>query len=99
MSLYNRHRFPPDSISCAVGLYYRFNLGHRDIGDLSGHVVQIGPKVEPDTISGHLSAVFVVIAHDLKLTCQYHNEHFVQYATSSPRFCPIYRRGSFRDTK
>ena len=27
---YKRHRFPPDIISCAVWLYYRFNLSHRD---------------------------------------------------------------------
>ena len=29
-----RHRFPPDIISYAVWLYYRFNLSHRDIADL-----------------------------------------------------------------
>ena len=34
MNTYKRHRFPPDIISCAVGLYYRFNLSHRDIEDL-----------------------------------------------------------------
>lgn len=28
------HRFPPDIISYAVWLYYRFNLSHRDIEDL-----------------------------------------------------------------
>ncbi len=33
-SLYKRHRFPPDIISYAVWLYYRFNLSHRDIEDL-----------------------------------------------------------------
>ena len=27
-------RPPPDSISCTVWLYYRFNLSHRDIEDL-----------------------------------------------------------------
>ncbi|MFT5032267.1 MAG: putative transposase, partial [Bacteroidia bacterium] len=31
---YRRHRFPPDIISYAVWLYYRFNLSHRDIEDL-----------------------------------------------------------------
>ena len=30
MNTYKRHRFPPDIISYAVWLYYRFNLGHRD---------------------------------------------------------------------
>ena len=34
MSTYKRHRFPPDIISYAVWLYYRFNLSHRDIEDL-----------------------------------------------------------------
>ena len=34
MTIYKRHRFPPDIISCAVRLYYRSNLSHRDIEDL-----------------------------------------------------------------
>ena len=34
MDTYKRHRFPPDVISYAVWLYYRFNLSHRDIEDL-----------------------------------------------------------------
>ena len=34
MNHYKRHRFPPDIISYAVWLYYRFNLSHRDIEDL-----------------------------------------------------------------
>ncbi len=34
MSTYKRHRSPPDIISYAVWLYYRFNLSHRDIDDL-----------------------------------------------------------------
>jgi putative transposase len=34
MSTYKRHRFPPDIISYAVWLYYKFNLSHRDIEDL-----------------------------------------------------------------
>ena len=34
MNTYKRHRFPPDIISYAVWLYYRFNLSHRDIADL-----------------------------------------------------------------
>ncbi len=31
MNIYKRRRFPPDIISYAVWLYYRFNLSHRDI--------------------------------------------------------------------
>ena len=34
MRTYKRHRFPPKIISCAVWLYYRFNLSHSDIEDL-----------------------------------------------------------------
>ncbi|MFT5484582.1 MAG: putative transposase [Halieaceae bacterium] len=34
MNTYQRHRFPPDVISYAVWLYYRFNLSHRDVEDL-----------------------------------------------------------------
>ena len=34
MNNYKRHRFPPDIISYAVWLYYRFNLSHRDVEDL-----------------------------------------------------------------
>ena len=34
MNTYKRHRFPPDIISYAVWLYYRFNFSHRDIEDL-----------------------------------------------------------------
>jgi putative transposase len=34
MNTYKRRRFPPDIISCAVWLYYRFNPSHRDIEDL-----------------------------------------------------------------
>ena len=34
MNIYKRHRFPPDIVSYAVWLYYRFNLSHRDIEDL-----------------------------------------------------------------
>ena len=34
MNTYKRYRFPPEIISYAVWLYYRFNLSHRDIEDL-----------------------------------------------------------------
>jgi len=34
MNTYKRHRFPPDIISYAASLYYRLNLGFRDIEDL-----------------------------------------------------------------
>ena len=34
MNTYKRHRFPPEIISYAVWLYYRFSLSHRDVEDL-----------------------------------------------------------------
>ena len=34
MNTYKRHRFPPDIISYAVWLYFRFNLSDRDVEDL-----------------------------------------------------------------
>ena len=34
MNTYKRQRFPSDIISCAVWLYYRFNLSHRDVENL-----------------------------------------------------------------
>jgi putative transposase len=34
MNTYKRHRFPPDIISYAVWIYYRFNLSQQDIEDL-----------------------------------------------------------------
>jgi transposase-like protein len=34
MNTYKRQRFPPDIISYAVWLYFRFNLSHRDVEDL-----------------------------------------------------------------
>jgi len=34
MNIYKRHRFPPDIISYAVWLYFKFNVSHRDIEDL-----------------------------------------------------------------
>jgi putative transposase len=47
MSTYKRHRFPPDIISYAVWLYYRFNLSHRDIEDL---LAERGITVSRETI-------------------------------------------------
>jgi len=47
MNTYKRHRFPPDIISYAVWLYYRFNLSHRDIEDL---LAERGVTVSYETI-------------------------------------------------
>jgi transposase-like protein len=47
MNTYKRHRFPPDIISYAVWLYYRFNLSYRDIEDL---VAERGIIVSYETI-------------------------------------------------
>ena len=34
MNTYKRHRFPPEIISYAVWLYFRFNISYRDIEDI-----------------------------------------------------------------
>lgn len=47
MNTYKRHRFPPEIISYAVWLYYRFNLSHRDIEDL---LAERGITVSYETI-------------------------------------------------
>ena len=47
MDTYKRHQFPPDTISYAVWLYYRFNLSYRDIGDL---LAQRGITVSRESI-------------------------------------------------
>ena len=47
MNIYKRHRFPPDIISYAVWLYYRFNLSHRDVEDL---LVERGVTVSREAI-------------------------------------------------
>jgi putative transposase len=47
MNTYKRHRFPPDIISYAVWLYYKFNLSHRDIEDL---LAERGISVSYETI-------------------------------------------------
>ena len=47
MNIYKRHRFPPDIISYAVWIYYRFNLSHRDVEDL---LAERGITVSYETI-------------------------------------------------
>ena len=34
MNTYKRHRYPPEIISYAIWLYFRFNLSYRDIEDI-----------------------------------------------------------------
>ena len=47
MSTYKRHRFPPEIISYAVWLYFRFNLSHRDI---EGLLAQRGINVSYESV-------------------------------------------------
>ena len=47
MNTYKRHRFPPDIISYAVWLYFRFNLSNRDI---EGLLSERGITVSYETI-------------------------------------------------
>jgi putative transposase len=46
-SRYIRHRFPPQIISHAVWLYYRFSLSFRDVEDL---LAERGVNVSYETI-------------------------------------------------
>ena len=46
-SPYHGHRLPPDIISCAVWLYYRFCLSYRDVEDL---LAERGIEVSYETI-------------------------------------------------
>jgi putative transposase len=63
MNTYKRHRFPPDIISCAVWLYYRFNLSHRDIEDL---LAERGITVSREAISLWCIKFGVLYARRLK---------------------------------
>jgi putative transposase len=47
MNTYKCHRFPPDIISYAVWLYYRFSLSHRDVENL---LAERGITVSYETI-------------------------------------------------
>ena len=63
MNSYKRHRFPPDIISYAVWLYFRFNLSHRDIEDV---LAQRGITVSYETIRLWGIKFGPKIAHRLK---------------------------------
>ena len=63
MNTYNRHRFPPDIISRAVWLYYRFNLSHRDIEDL---LVERGITVSREAIRLWCIKFGVIYSRQLK---------------------------------
>jgi putative transposase len=47
MNTYKRHRFPPDIISYAVWLHYRFDLSYSDTEDL---LAECGITVSYETI-------------------------------------------------
>ncbi len=47
VSIYHRHRFPPDVIKRAVWLYFRFNLSFRDVEEL---MAERGVDVSYETI-------------------------------------------------
>jgi putative transposase len=63
MSPDNRHRFPPDIISYAVWLYYRFNLSHPDIEDL---LAERGITVTRESISLWCIKFIAIYARRLK---------------------------------
>jgi putative transposase len=63
MNTYKRYRFPPDIISYAVWLYYRFNLSHRDIEDL---LAERGITVSHESIRLWCIKFGAIYAHRLK---------------------------------
>jgi putative transposase len=63
MNTYKRYRFPPDIISYAVWLYYRFNLSHRDIEDL---LAERGITVSREAIRLWCIKFGAIYAHLLK---------------------------------
>jgi len=71
MNIYKRHRFPPDIISYAVWLYYRFNLSHRDIEDLLAErgitVSREQPRSNPPLVPKALAALMGQALH--KVLC------------------------------
>jgi putative transposase len=63
MNTYKRYRFPPDIISYAVWLYYRFSLSHRDIEDL---LAERGITVSHESIRLWCIKFGAIYAHRLK---------------------------------
>jgi putative transposase len=63
MNTYKRHRFPPDIISYAVWLYYRFNLSHRVIEDL---LAERGITVSRESIRLWCIKFGAIYAHRLR---------------------------------
>jgi putative transposase len=63
MNIYKRHRFPPEIISYAVWLYYRFNLSHGDIEDL---LAERGVTVSREAIRLWCNKFGSIYTHRLK---------------------------------
>ena len=59
MNTYERHRFPPEIISYAVWLSYRFNLSHRDI--INGKQHYLWRTVDQD---GEVVDVYLQVKRD-----------------------------------
>ena len=62
-SMYHRHRFPPEIISYAVWLYYRFCLSFRDVEDL---LAERGIEVSYESIRLWCSRFGPIYARKLK---------------------------------
>ena len=73
MNTYKRHRFPPEIISYAVWLYFRFNLSHRDIEDL---LAQRGIIVSYESIRLWCIKFGRIYARRLKLRHQGYGDTF-----------------------
>ena len=66
MNTYKRYRFPPDIISYAVWLYYRFNLSHRDIEDLlAERGITVTPGIDPPLVPKALAALMGQALHQI----------------------------------
>jgi putative transposase len=62
-SLYRRHRFPPEIISYAVYLYYRFTVSYRDVEEM---LARRGIVVSYETIRRWCHKFGPVIAAEIR---------------------------------
>ena len=79
MNTYKRHRFPPDIISYAVWLYYRFNLSHRDIEDF---LAERGITVNRESIRLWCNKFGALYARRLKRKHRGYGERWIRMVKS-----------------
>jgi transposase-like protein len=86
MNTYKRHRFPPYIVSFAVGLYFRFNLSHRDIEDV---LAELGVKVSSEAIRFWCKKFDALYARRLKRKQQGYEMHSLLMKSSISRWSAI----------